>query len=153
MAEAEKHLKAIQSRSPFMYRDAEAYECEVIHQAEKAKVQIDFTQEVDQARSLVREVIESVQNGKNLTELANGQHVHISDKSRLELLSKLLYNVGRLGLDQWTVNRHNVITKEEFNVWLAKLHGVIRRYIQDPDEWTSFIADMRSISDPNTKEV
>jgi hypothetical protein len=196
--EAEKHLVAIQGRNPFLHRDAEAFEMQVKEKSDHARIQIDFTKEIDRARDLVQEFIkkmearqidkacedilpvlletkELVQAGGNnldmqrgildkldeiqemmetpLTELAGGRKVKMSDKSYYEVLSKLIYNVGRMGVDQWTVNKHEVATKEQLHVWYGQLVDVIRRYIQDPKEWADFVNDLRVIKDPKMKSV
>jgi len=88
-----------------------------------------------------------------MTELAAGRHVPMSDKSYYELVSKLLHGVSRLGVDHFQVNRHNVVTLEELNVYFGKQIGIIRRYIQDPKEWAEFINDLREIGDPKTKTI
>ena len=88
-----------------------------------------------------------------LTELSAGKKVPMSDKTRLELTSKLLYNVGRLSLDHWTVNKHEVITREEFRVWLKDLAVLCRRFIVDPNEWGAFVQNLKDIGEPKSKSV
>ena len=88
-----------------------------------------------------------------LTELAQGRHVPMSDKSFYELINKLIYNVGRMGVDQWTVNKHEVATREQLHIWYAKLVDVTRRYIQDPKDWADYVNDLRVVGDPKMQSV
>lgn len=188
---SESHLKAIRERSPFVYRDASAWEKEVRKTGEKSRIQIDLTNELEIARGLVQEIVDKCSGDErgraqlvelcedwkhedpdnedviarldaiilllstptSVTEYQGGKLVKASDKTRYELTSKLLYNVGRIGLDQWTVNRHEVITKEAYYDWLAKLSGICRRRIPNDKDWADFIIDLKQIGDPTTKTV
>jgi hypothetical protein len=101
----------------------------------------------------IRGLLQEDTEQKTLTEYVNGIECRMSDKTRLELSSKLLYNVSRLGLSQWTVNRHEVITKEEWHIWLSKVGGAIRKRIIDDKEWSEFCLDMKDIGEPRSKSV
>ena len=113
---------------------------------------MDDTSNPDILESL-KEIKSLLKTPVKLTELANGKHVKMSDKTRMELTSKLLYNIGRIGIDHWTVNKHEVITIQEFHVWLRDLGAVCARYITDPDQWASFVMDLDHIGEPKAKSV
>lgn len=93
-------------------------------------------------------IINYIEKKKRITELSAGKHVTMSDKTKYELALKAATAVSKLGVDHWTVNKHNVVTMEELEVWLGKFVVHTRRYISDDNSWGEYVAGLKEIGEP-----
>ena len=132
---ADRHMEALTMRDPGLYRDVGAFTGMVRRDAADGEKRLGLVDETQIARGLLQEIILKA-NGKwvnpatgeieLLTEYSNGFKVPMSDKTRIELMAKVLPRITEMVKAETDLETMNAITHSMFQVWFGKVWSMMQ---------------------------
>lgn len=131
MAFAEKHKLAIQAREEFETRDVEQWIATTKEKGEFASHTVELTRELQVARDLLKQLIETLQKRDTLTEYVNGKLVPMSDKTVMEMTTKMLTAINRLGVSEHQMTTDHRVAEMIFDKAMAEISDALKKYLNN----------------------
>jgi len=166
-AAADRHYRALVARHPGIYRDLGQYAAMVKQEGKESEERISLHEDLAIARGTVQELLLACEGKevdaegriKCLKEYVQGELCDMSDKTRIQLVSRMLGSVSRLAKSEADLRRETTISLDQFRVWFARLWGKMEEIanLLDSGDVTngfelqkSFKDAMRAIGEPRS---
>lgn len=137
-------MKALQQYGRCADPDGD-YRQVVKYQAEEAEENKNIRDGLKLVQDTIAEFREKCTNGTSLTEKCGKDVIKITDKSRMELATKLAYALSHLEIDRFKLEANSYVHIDEIRIRLRQMLSLANRFMHSEDDRKKFLEEFKNI--------